>query len=130
MKLGVTIESGAGRKVPAPQVAPRARQRKTLPVIPCDPTPSLAAFGAPVPVEQIASPESRFRCVPYASVIAARDCVKRQAVASGSLSPEERTSTGGARSWVTGGGGGFLRAQFGRCRDCELGRAVQRRLVS
>lgn len=109
---------------------------RALPVIPCDPTPpapalaALVAFGPPVDVAQLRSPEERFRCVPLASVIAARDCLKRQTIACGAMDPEERTSTGGARSWAGGGGGSSLRAQFSRCRDCELGRAVAKRLAS
>lgn len=128
MKLGVTIESGAARAVPPPPARAR-KPRKALTVIPCDPTPVLP-FGPPVEVGQIGAPEDRFRCVPLAAVLLARDCLKRQSIAQGTTQPEEKTSTGGARSWARGGGGSFLREQFLKCRDCELGRAVKKRLVS
>lgn len=97
---------------PAPARAPAWRPAQA--VRPREPGAVPVVRLRVVRVTEIASGTDMFRCLPYAAVLSASTCAERQA-AHGT----QRASNHGAR--------GSYR-DFGKCRNCELGRGVASRL--
>lgn len=63
----------------------------------------------PVPVEQVSSPDDRFRCTPYKSVLTARACLSRRDMAA--LPADQR------------------KEDYVFCQGCTLGEAVHARFL-
>lgn len=63
----------------------------------------------PVPAEEVSSPDDRFRCAPYKSVLTVRACLSRQEIAQ--LPSDER------------------REDYVYCAGCSLGATVRARTV-
>lgn len=91
---------------------------RSLPIIPCDPTPRLEAL----PVDQVRAPLDRFRCGPLNATLTARSCVERQRVARGEQATSERS--------FSAGGGSSVRHGMYMCRDCEVGLAIAKAVRS
>lgn len=86
----------------------------------------------PVPVTELTSRPQPFRCVPYSATISAATCLERQrrhgrryikAAPTGCIEGESQTN----RTDCSYERYGYL--DFGRCRDCQLGRQVQQVLA-
>ncbi len=101
----------------APSIAVVSPTR-SLPVIPCDPTPRLEV----VAVNAVRVPLDRFRCDVLSATLTARSCVERQRTARGDRE-------GGGLNFAAGGGSASRHAMH-MCRDCSVGRDVARRVTS
>jgi len=85
-----------------------------------------------VEVAELSRPEQRFRCVPYAAILRAGQCIERQKEHKSYGIDHYRVADGRRRTYQTdserrrGNPGG--RTYLGKCRDCELGQQVAARL--
>jgi len=77
-----------------------------------------------VPVPDLTSPEERFRCEPYAAVIRAQVCLTRQHQHGHQIALSGKNAGKVVRHGASGRRPAVRRADFGFCRDCELGRRV------
>jgi len=73
------------------------------------------------PVLELCSPEQRFLCRPYSVVVSARVCLLRQAQHGQRVAI---SASGSVQLWRVGAHATRIH-DYGRCRDCELGRAVR-----
>lgn len=118
MKVGVSTEFLRGpplRIIPS-SLAPSLP--RTLPVIPCDPTPILAAA---ILAREVSAPTDRFRCEPYSAVLFARECVRRQD-AAGQMGPRKGRGTEATKLHRIG--------DYFHCKDCAVGGSIRKRLSS
>lgn len=122
MRLSVAMTPTRASMPAVVVAAAPVRAPRSLPVIPCDPTPPSGIIAPPVQVAQLHTPLDRFRCAVLKATITARSCVDRQAVARG-----ERDC--GAMSF-SAGGGARPNASFYMCRDCAIGAEVVGRITS
>jgi hypothetical protein len=77
-----------------------------------------------VQTTQLSSPAELFRCLPYQATIAASTCIARQA-AHGTRGDRAYFKKSAPTRWSNGKG---AVRDFGKCRNCEMGRGVVSRL--
>lgn len=114
MKVGVSTETLAPMRSP---LAPPAQPR-VLPVVPCDPTPTISP---PVDAAAVRTPTDRFRCEPYSAVLFARECVRRQEAAA-MMGPRVGRGSEAMKLHRMG--------DYYHCRACPVGDSIRKRLSS
>ena len=112
------------RRAPAPSSpidAPKPRRRR--PAAPPPTATAPCAVPPPIPISSLVQRDQRFRCVPYAAVITADACVKRQELARGEpqgwRSPRSDTPEKKPR---------YVSGMFHACEACKDGALVRQRV--